>query len=388
MTRCFCSLFILLLLLIQHSFSSELPRGAHLSTHEWQLCEEFIKNEAPTYFSRGISYIHPEKTHPCTIEQDPVTGAIYIHLKGKKGAFIGEGGYKKVTKSILYGEKPELVARCQGDHSLNREAKVLSKLRGTTGIVQLRSFIKRPHKKSTITLEYFNAGSLKYVQYGELTIKKRELLPIMRDLIIGLKSLHKAGYIHRDLHRGNVLFNREKGVLHAALTDFGLALKMKEDLNSRISVQDSVCAPEVLLKNTRHIDRKKAEAYSLGVLFYYMIFSKRPAWWDVIKQFDLWKFSHSKKVHLYQKIQSLYKKTISCIPQRESLRKDLALLTFKLLNPDPEKRMYLDAALSQIDSIAKKWRHQKNVFSFIDSSRTQGRKTLDGQLFEYPFHLS
>lgn len=337
------------------------PEGARLSAKDWRLCEEFIKNEAEKFFSRGITYIYSAPSHPCAIEKDIKTGAIYIHLKGRRGALIGEGGFKEVTKSILYGPKPELVARCQGDRSLDREAKVLSKLRGVTGIVQLKSYIKRLHNKSDLIIEYCNAGSLRGLSNGVLDIKENELPSVMRDLIIGLRSLHRVGYIHRDLHRGNILFTREDGVLRAVLTDFGLALKMKESLESRISVQDSVCAPEVLVSDTKTINRKKAEGYSLGALFYYMIFKEGPAWGNIIKQRDFYKVSRSKKIKMYRKIQTLYNKTISNTSKLTTVRKKLALLTFALLNPNPNKRMYLDKARVKIEKIYK----QKKTFFLL-----------------------
>ncbi len=355
------SSLILLFLSLPPCFSSEAPPEAHLSPNNWHLCEQFIKKEAAQFFSQGITYIHPLPNHPYPIEQDPETGRIYIHLKGEKKSLLGEGGFKQVTKSILYGKRPKLVARCRGGRTLIKEAEILCKLQGTPGIVQLKSFIQHQHKKSDLILEYYNAGSLRNIQKRKLKIPEKELLPILRDLIIGLRSLHAAGYIHRDLHRGNILFNRKNGRLHAALTDFGLALKIKENPNSRISVQDTVCAPEVLLMHTRFINRKKAEAYSLGAQFYYIIFKERPAWWKVIVQFDLDRFSVSQKIKMYKTIQSLYKKTITHPKKIAGIRKDLARMTFKLLNPDPKKRMYLGTALKKINSIATKWRLKEDL---------------------------
>jgi serine/threonine protein kinase len=282
-------------------------------------------------------------------------------LKGIHKAFIGEGGFKEVTKSILYGRRPKVVARCRGGRSLNREAEILRKLQGTPGIVQLKSYIHRPNRKADLILEYFNGGSLRKIQSRNHLIPGKDLLVVMQELIIGLKSLHSAGYIHRDLHRGNILFTHENGRLRAALTDFGLALKMKENLNSRISVQDRACAPEVLLLPTRYINRKKAEGYSLGSLFYYMIFGNRPAWAKVIKQFELDRQSTSQKRNMYQEIQNLYERTVAHSKRFVGIRKDLALLTFKLINPDTNKRVYLDTALKKIILIAKKWHIAKRL---------------------------
>ena len=131
---------------------------------------------------------------------------------------------------------------------------------------------------------------------------------------------------------------------------------MNERLDSRVSVQDRTCSPEALLRENRSIDRKKAEAYSLGALFYYLLFKEWPLWSNVIKQADLITYSKSKKSRLFRTIQARYKKTIANASSAESIRNDLAFLTFKMLNPNPKKRIYLDKARRNIDEIAKKWR--------------------------------
>jgi serine/threonine protein kinase len=323
---------------------------------DWRLCEQFIKKKAPAFFSKGITYIHAAPTHPYTIEQDPQTKTIYIHLRGAVNSYIGRGRFKRVTKSIVYDEHPEVVARCQGHSStLAKEAKILVKLQGTPGIVQLQSFIKHKKRESELILKYYNSGPLQTLSSGRLKLTDKDLLSIMKDLTIGLKSLHAAGYIHRDLHQGNVLLHRKNGVLEAVITDFGLAYKIDEKPNSRISVQDSVCAPEALTTRLRNIDRKKAETYSLGVLFHYMIFNDRPAWWEVIRQY----VPHTKaeKIQMHQTICALYQTMITNGPPSNlnGFRKDATLLAYKLLNPNPEKRIYLDTVLKSINAIAKKW---------------------------------
>lgn len=351
----FRSLLIVFLFVGCSGFSAPLPRGAGLSLEEWHECEHYINTEADKIFSKGITYIAPGEHHPCGIEKDKKTGAVYIQLEGKEGAWLGEGGFKRVTKSILYGKRPKLVACCQGGASVVLEAKVLRKLRKSEGIVHMKGVIQRSRDQIDMMIEYCNAGSLVDVHEGRLSIADNELLPIMRELIIGLRSLHACGYIHRDLHRGNILFSRKGGTLHAALTDFGLALKMHERPGACISVQNSVVAPETLLKRRRSINRKMAEGYSLGVLFYEMVFGERPSWCGSFNQTELNKLSLSERKKMFHTIQANYKAMVCLAPHKKDVRGDLARLTYLLLSPDVHKRIYLDVAQKKIDAIAKKW---------------------------------
>lgn len=336
-------------------YCSELPEGVHLSSQEWCECEDFLQTQADTFFSQGVNYIGAGPGHPCAIQKDPTTGRIYIHLEGKEGALIGVGGFKRVTESILYGKHPELVAQCKGWSSLIKEAKILSKLRSAPGIVHMKSFFCSSQGDCSLILEYYNSGCLRGLEKKKSKISDKQLVPVFRELIIGLKSLHAAGYIHRDLHRGNVLFTRKNGVLHAALTDFGLALRIDDDSHVRVSMQGSSLPPEILLKKNEEIDRRRSEAYSLGILLYYTLFLERPSWCEAIRLSQISHPSAEKKVRLYQAIGRQYRRVVADAKAFSGVRKDLTLLACRLLNPDPKKRIYLDKATRAIEAIAKKW---------------------------------
>lgn len=337
------------------AYCSQPPSEVHLSQEEWSECETFIQKESPSFFSQGVNRINAAAGHPYAIERDPSTDRVYVHLEGREGSVIGVGGFKRVTQSILYGEHPELVARCQGWNSLAHEAEILSKLHASRGIVHMKSFFSYPDGNTSLILEYYNSGSI--LDLGKtLKISGKELLPIFKDLVVGLKSLHDAGYIHRDLHKGNVLFNRKGGVLHAGLMDFGFALGMDEKPDAKISIQGSSCGPEVLVKKNRDIDRRQFEAYSLGILLYYLLFQERPSWCESIRLAQMKHPPASKKIHLYKAIQCGYKKESSRVKSLEGIPKDLGLVTLRLLHPDPKKRIYLDTANREIAAVAKKWR--------------------------------
>jgi serine/threonine protein kinase len=333
---------------------SEPPYGAHISEQEWSDCERFIQTKAKRLFTQGVLYIEPGPDHPYAIQKDPSTGRIYVHLDGKNDSVIGIGGFKRVTQSILYEDHPELVARCQGWASLIREAEVLSKLETSSGIVHMKSFIGSSEGECSIILEYYNAGPLLGIEKKKLKISRKELPSVMKEVLEGLKNLHAAGYIHRDLHRGNILFTRKDGILHAALTDFGLALRMDEQPDAYISIQAASLSPESLLRKNSCVDRKQSEAYSLGILLYYMIFHERPSWCAAVRQCRAKGPHPVNKPRLYRYVKKQYAKTRGHVRSMKGVRRDLAVVVLQMLHPRPEKRIYLDSALHRVNAISKK----------------------------------
>lgn len=351
--RIVCSFF---LLSTCFCWTYPLPEGAPLSSDEWAMCEKFIAKKAEGYFSRGIFSIPAGPDLPCPIEKDRKTGYLFINLKDKEGAHIGRGSHKVVSKSILYGEKPCLVARCEIDQAGTWEAKVLEDMRHQRGIIHCFSYIPLTDHSCELFLEYFNCGS--YSTRGrKFSLQDTELLSIMNDLIIGLKGMHEKGYIHRDIKRENIFLHRTEGKVKAALGDLGLALEMNKDLERHIAVPDQNCPPEVLFKAYPEIDRRKSEVYSLGVIFYLMLFQEPPTWGHLIHQSSLKTASQEKKMSRHRRFETLYSKELEeSSLVTGGLRKEMVGITFKMLHPNPEKRISLSDALAQVHSLMKKRR--------------------------------
>lgn len=74
-----------------------------------------------------------------TIEIDPATKRIFIHLKSHNVEKIGNGRHKNVTKSILYDpEQPQIVACAVmlDDALAHKELALLEKFRGSECIIE------------------------------------------------------------------------------------------------------------------------------------------------------------------------------------------------------------------------------------------------------------
>lgn len=250
-------------------------------------------------------------------------------------------------RRTLYGPTPRLVARCEIDQSGKEEAKLLNLMKGVRGIVQHVAYIPHSKQSCEIFLEYYNSGTLHQLLTRQLVFHDKELLPVMKDLLIGLKTLHDKGYMHRDIKRGNILLHREHGKISAVLGDLGLAFPIHTHPEWRLAVPDENCSPEVLLKPYCQIDRNKAEAYSLGVLFYLMIFSEKPPWYHLIHQDTLPQKPRQNKQKTYQNIQRLYNMSVQFDPKYvHGVRKKALIITLQMLHPDPVKRSSLEQALT------------------------------------------
>lgn len=88
---------------------------------------------------------------------------------------------------------------------------------------------------------------------------------ILYQLLLSLRYLHSAGFMHRDVKPANVLINRRADV---ALCDFGLARATMTSLTTYVVTRD-YRAPELLVENKFY--NNKIDIWSTGVVFAEML---------------------------------------------------------------------------------------------------------------------
>ncbi|MCU7958950.1 MAG: serine/threonine protein kinase [gamma proteobacterium symbiont of Bathyaustriella thionipta] len=120
-----------------------------------------------------------------------------------------------------------------------------------------------------IALEYVDGGDLK--QRIKRGISTRKALRILRKLAFALHFAHRMGVVHRDVKPENILF-RDGAPL---LTDFGIAIRLNEtvDKDELAAGSPYYMSPELALGTD--LDGR-SDLYSLGVVFYEMLTSRRP----------------------------------------------------------------------------------------------------------------
>ena|SRR5437763_1359260 len=117
----------------------------------------------------------------------------------------------------------------------------------------LREYLKRNYKE----LEFY---SNRYTENSKLHF--------LRQIIQGLKDVHRKKLVHRDFHSRNIIVdNDDKRIIsiECRITDLGLSKPADETGSSRIYGVLPYVAPEVL-RNQPYT--QKADIYSLGIIMY------------------------------------------------------------------------------------------------------------------------
>jgi hypothetical protein len=91
---------------------------------------------------------------------------------------------------------------------------------------------RMPDQNLFIVLEYMEEGALDTRIDSDLSFPWSDRLRILGDIAEGMAFLHdKHGSVHRDLKSGNVLLDREDGLLRGKIADFGMSKFMSQNRN-------------------------------------------------------------------------------------------------------------------------------------------------------------
>lgn len=196
-----------------------------------------IETELPKWTEQKTSvYLKANKvSRPRSIEYDPVSGNIYIHLKTKNVKMLGEGESKIVTRSLLYNApRPEFAAQAITHQREPKEIGFLRQLNGKPGIVKvygIREIPASPKKEKParqgIMMKYYNGGTLS-AQFGNKDLTTRQKEQIALGALTGLQALHGNNIVHQDFHSDQILIEflpsphgDNEETAHAVVTDFG-----------------------------------------------------------------------------------------------------------------------------------------------------------------------
>jgi serine/threonine-protein kinase ULK/ATG1 len=117
---------------------------------------------------------------------------------------------------------------------------------------------------------------MEYCKYGDLhdyiktkpsgTLAEEEAMDILVQILNGFKGLHEILVIHRDIKLRNILVAENCRI---KIADFGLSKISEEGIATTIVGTPYTKAPEVF--SGKRYDNK-ADIWSLGVIFYQMLF--------------------------------------------------------------------------------------------------------------------
>ncbi|KNE62628.1 STE/STE20/FRAY protein kinase [Allomyces macrogynus ATCC 38327] len=177
--------------------------------------------------------------------------------------------------------------RCQIDE-LRKEIQVMSLCRHPHLLPVYRSFAVGKHLHLVMPLRTAGAVSSLLRHHFPRGMPEVAIATILAQVLQGVAYLHQNGLIHRDIKSGNILLDRETGIVQ--LGDFGVSSSLCEGVHrqSRRSFVGSLLwmAPEVMEQSgadARHLPssntpgyNSKADIYSLGITVLEMAQGRAP----------------------------------------------------------------------------------------------------------------
>jgi len=194
---------------------------------------------------------------------------------------IGEGGMgvvylahhlalnKNVAVKIL---PPSFATEEERVKRFVREARSAAQLEHSN-IIQIYNIAKH-EDFYFIVMQYADGESLAHAIKREGKINVLEALDIVKDVASALSVAHRKSIVHRDIKPENIMINSNGEV---KLMDFGLARVL--DVASNLSRTGDILGTPYYLSPEQAQGHKvdgRADIYSLGVTFYYMLSGKKP----------------------------------------------------------------------------------------------------------------
>ena len=330
----------------------------------------FIETDFPKYYQNKEYYLSAQKTGlPRSLEYDPETGYRFIHLEAKNIPYLGKGGRKLVSKSILYDVvHPEIVARCQQTVPFDQELHIMKSLHGSKGVVQMRAVTE--HEENgihyyTMFCKLYTPGPIsKVICRSRYHFTTSEKIAIAFDLVRGLVALQKQGIIHRDLGHRNCLIHitekkKDKRRIEVAITDFGWAVHVSKVQGLQAQGHTAYTAPEgITFHRLLSNEYFGIDLFAIGSLLYQIVYDIKPPWLhtNLIKNELPSDIRYRLHVALIQKeLEKQNRELMHRISRMKKcgLEEALESIVLQMVNPDPVKRGRADEIYKKLETLMK-----------------------------------
>ncbi|RIA79630.1 kinase-like domain-containing protein, partial [Glomus cerebriforme] len=124
-------------------------------------------------------------------------------------------------------------------------------------------------KNYIIITSYMKKGSLSTILSKKKITNWLEKLYLINRISEGIKLIHDAGYLHCDIHSGNIFY---ENISEIYISDFGISIPASSTESTKPYGVLAYMAPEILNNGTR---TKKSDIYSLGILYWEIITQKK-----------------------------------------------------------------------------------------------------------------
>lgn len=195
---------------------------------------------------------------------------------------LGRGCYGEVYRAVHNQTHQEVAVKIVAKSKLASQQKLLDLFKTE---VRVMREISHPNilkcydlLESTnnyyMILFYCNSGSLEDMIKRKGRLTEEESLFILKQILNGFAELNRRNIMHRDIKTANIFLHDDLIVIG----DFGFAKDGVELASTKLGSPLNM-APEILMATGNVRYTSKCDIWSIGIVFYTMLFGKIP--WDV-----------------------------------------------------------------------------------------------------------
>ncbi|GAB4349651.1 MAG: hypothetical protein Kow006_11610 [Gammaproteobacteria bacterium] len=268
-----------------------------------------------------------------TIER-PIIGRYHIECELGRGAMgvVYRGvdpkiGRKVAIKCLAFTEEFEGRELEEIQRRFYREAEAAGRL-DHPNVVTVYD-VGEEHDLAYIAMDYVEGTSLEAYTHPEHLLPVAEVIEVVAQVAEALDYAHERNVVHRDIKPGNIIYNRDSGVVK--VTDFGIARLTDESKTKSGSVLGSPAymSPEQVAG--KKVDGR-SDLFSLGTTLYQLLTGELP-------------FTGDSVTNVLYRILNEKPKSVKRL--RDDIPTGLSRLVARTLNKDPKKRYQTGAALAE-----------------------------------------
>ena len=191
-----------------------------------------------------------------------------INIDGLEiGDFLGTGNFSSVYRGVFHGQEVAIKVFTRESAENEREVQVLEMIRGCPNCVQL---VHASEDYPLMVIDFID--SIPQREF-ENTLTIDGMRNIIRSILIGLKSVHSKGIVHRDLKLDNVMVSPDFS--KATIVDWGFGTRVTPKMSPGIGSR-MYRSPEMLFNFTGF--GTAADIWALGVIILDLLTNHNLPW--------------------------------------------------------------------------------------------------------------
>lgn len=139
--------------------------------------------------------------------------------------------------------------------------------------IPLKSVVSQSGKYVGHILRHLNMCSLEFLIKNNIKLTEEQAKIILYDILKGLNVIHENGYVHRDLHPGNIMLTKDNKKISAVIIDFDDMQPMKAETKACFRY-NGYQAPEIIFDDDTYDD--KSEMFTVGVILWELVSGRCP----------------------------------------------------------------------------------------------------------------